>query len=228
MKKSKLIWIIGGFSLFILLLLVIFFINKNDNKNLNEIAGFEYYSGSTSLNEQYSGTRDGNKINIEFHEFNSGDQNSDDFIITFNDFKELIKSTKKCTNDYEREEEGEGGWSSSFWVTFKNNEQVCYESNYRVNSFFDNLAAVYNQLDYSTLSEEEKNEINLIELLEDIKSIKDSDELIEIENANQTESLEDAIVYEGKGYLIKLIYNGDKTNCLINSKDGNKIWYIEK
>lgn len=233
MSKKKNICIISFIIIILLVLLVIFFINKNDNKNLNEITGFEYYSGSSSVTERFSGIRNGNKINIDFTEFNSGEQNLNKITITFDDFKELLnkaktENCKKHTYDYQCGEH-DGCAYSSFSVSFENSDDnVCYEIDYNISDFFKNLTELYNEINYLTLSEDEINSINLIELLEDIKSIKESDEFIEIENANQTESLDDVIKYEGKGYTIKLIYNGDKTKCLINSKNGNKIWYIEK
>lgn len=234
MSKKKNIFIISFIIIILLVLLVIFFINKNDNKNLNEITGFEYYSGSSSVAERFSGIRNGNIININFTEFNSGEQNVNKITITFNDFKELlneskIENCKKHTYDYQCGEHY-GCAYSSFSVSFENSDDnVCYEIDYNISDFFKNLTELYNEINYLTLSEEEKNSINLIELLEDIKSIKESDKIIEIENAKYNDNFAaDESLYDGKGYTIKLIYNGDKTNCLINSKNGNKIWYVEK
>lgn len=144
MNKNKKM-LIGGFSVIVLLVLFdMLFLKKDDNINSEEIVGFKYYSGSSSVSEKFVGIRNKNEISIELTTFDGGKQNFDKFVIDFGDFRELLNKTKtenckKHTSHYQCGE-SMGCSYSSFSVSFENNDNnVCYEINDDVSDFFENL-----------------------------------------------------------------------------------------
>lgn len=144
MNKNKKM-LIGGFSVIVLLVLFdMLFLKKDDNINSEEIVGFKYYSGSSSVSEKFVGIRNKNEINIDFTTFDTGEQNFNKIVINYDDFKELLNKTKienckKHTYDYQCGK-NDGCSYFSFSVSFENNDNnVCYEINDDVFDFFENL-----------------------------------------------------------------------------------------
>lgn len=144
MKNKKNILIVG--FIILLLLMIILFLNKDNTKKAEEITGFNYYSGSSSYGIKVTGKKDGKLMNIEFKKTDGSNQTVKKYKVTFNKFKELLNMTKvenckKHTYEYQCGED-DGCSYSVFLVNYSINadDNVCYEVNYKVSSFFNNFS----------------------------------------------------------------------------------------
>lgn len=148
MKNNKKILIIVCVVIVILVATIsIILLTKNQNvsKDFNKITSFEYYSGSSSLSIKFTGNKNNELFNVDFVEFNSGDQNIDSFTITLNELKDLLSNTKienckKQTYEYQCGD-SDGCSHSSLSVIFEDEgNSVCYEINNEISTYFNNLS----------------------------------------------------------------------------------------
>lgn len=233
MNKKK-IWIIGGGIFFgiVLLGIILFMINsrfKVKNIKTNVIDSFHYYSGSSGYAIEFVGKREGKEVNIYFKEYDSGEQKTENYIISFEYLQQILNKTKQedCSKQsYEYQcEENSGCSYSSFSITYlkDSTQHVCYENTYEIYSFFKNFHTLYSEIDDSALSLEEKNEIDIVSLLEDIKSIKTNERI----NHPQIKTTDlEKVIYQGNGYVIEVIEHDDKTDYFIYCNQ-HQIWKLE-
>ena len=143
MKNRKFFWI-GVLLLFIII--IILFINKYTNVNTDEITGFYYYSGSSSHYYEFEGKKDNSIINIDFKEFNTGEEIISKYTIEAEELKVLLNHTtsESCKNHtYESQCGDSDGCSSSYFYVYSGEnkeERTCYVINDNISSFFKNLS----------------------------------------------------------------------------------------
>ena len=151
MKNKKLI--ISIICIFVVLIIgtitTLLLVNNSSNVDLNKISSFEYYSGSSSVADKFSGTRNEGSIDIEFINFDSGSQNSQEFTVFTDDFIDLLKTTKtesckKHTYEYQCGE-NDGCSYSSFSVSFENEDKVCYQINSEIAEYFNDYSEIYTE-----------------------------------------------------------------------------------
>lgn len=152
MKNKKLIIsIISGLVVLIIgIITTVLLINNKNNVDMNKLSSFEYYSGSSSVAIKFYGKRNQNEIDIEFTNFNSGNQNTESFTISTNDFIDLLKTSKienckKHTYEYQCGER-DGCSHSSLTLKFDNDDKVCYEINSEIVEYFNGYSEIYNEI----------------------------------------------------------------------------------
>lgn len=128
----------------------ILLINNKNTVDLNKLSSFEYYSGSSSVAIKFYGKRNQNEIDIEFTNFDSGNQNTESFTISTEDFIDLLKTSKKenCKkHTYEYQcGENDGCSHSSLTLNFDNDDKVCYEINSEIVEYFNGYSEIYNEI----------------------------------------------------------------------------------
>lgn len=238
-KKNIILIIISGVILIALIILGIYSVIGFKNiggindviKPKGESITFKYHSGTASVDLGLTGTTDNAidgilyepyMINIDIQKFITGDIYEYGISIPLEDFENIYKSTKEedCKNQTYDNQCGDavGCFSTQFSISFGNNK-VCYEGNEEVSSFFENLANYSSETSYNLLNREEKDEINLKELLEDIASIK--------EGSGNSNALNARGGIFGEGYTISKTEDGNKITYTINSSNDTEIWSYE-
>lgn len=240
MKKKNIILIIISVVILIALIIlgifsVICFKNTGGTNDVisteGEVVTFKYHSGNGSFgidlvgitDNAFGGFEDEEPyiINIDIQRFEAGDTYEYGVSIPFEDFENIYKSTKeedckKQTSEYQCGDALAVGCEvKSFSISFGNNK-VCYEGNEEVSSFFENLANYSSETSYNLLNREEKDEINLKDLLEDIASIK--------EGSGNSNALNARGGIFGEGYTISKTEDGNKITYTINSSNDTEIW----
>lgn len=206
-------------TMIVIIILAIFLIlfYKKKSYDISTLKSFHYYNGSSGHALEFNGVKHNNLITIRFTEFRGGEHNLLQFVITFEDFKNILNLTKnenckKHTYEYQCGD-ANGCSYNSFIVKYDNERKnVCYEVNENIDNFFKNLNNYYLKLDFSNLNEIERNNINLKELLEDIDSVKNNNTII---NARSEKNEDDIIQYNGQGYTIKYSYKDHKSLYMI-------------
>jgi len=150
MKNKKLIiWIVCVIVILIIGITTTLLLINNNSVDLNKLSSFEYYSGSSSVSEKFSGIRNNGTIDIKFTSFNTGDQNIQEITMFTDDFIDLLKTTKKenCKkHTYEYQcGESDGCSHSSFVVNFENDDKVCYQINSEIAEYFNGFSEIYTE-----------------------------------------------------------------------------------
>lgn len=141
-SKKQISWIIAGVILILLVVAVIccLVFKKSDNGS-KETASFRYYSGSDSYAIELKGNQQGEMINIDFTEYNGGDQNIRRLTMSSAELIELLSAANeedcdKQTYDYQCGESTGCSYSTFSVGDTTNGERVCYEVTPQISDFF--------------------------------------------------------------------------------------------
>lgn len=221
MKKNKIILVISITSLVLIILSVVYVITQK-NKETNDIISFEYYTGSSGYAIEFKGNKNKDYFEVDFKEYDGGQQNQKNFTIKAEEFTDLLNKTnindcKKHTYEYQCGE-NDGCSHSSFSIIFENNNKICYEINSNISTFFDNLSEIYKDVNIQF----DDYDLNHNELNEDIESIKKSG-IIKNAKLLSNETNVNPTTYQGDGYVIYQFDGGEVVEYEIYSNE-QLIW----
>lgn len=140
MKNKKVLIIISV----IIIALLIYLLFITNNKGLKKFSDFNYYSGSSGESVEFNGVKKNDRMfNVDYINYKGPDKKEKKINISIQKISELLEKTKKedCNKQSYEYQCGDsaGCYFERFYITYSNDEKVCYEINDKISEFFKNL-----------------------------------------------------------------------------------------